>query len=195
LRTAVLLARSGSRRLPGKALLPWQGFTLFEWCIQQTLLTPDVDGLYVGSDSRVYLELALKYHLKYDKPVIPRLRDRVSDKQSSFDGLREVLCDSHGERLDQHANHALLVQCTSPFINPADLQKLCGVQATAPERGYALSATGQTPSGMGYLIHPAKSPTAWDYIQQAADPCDVDTLPDYCEALQKMPQQPVYGQK
>ena len=197
-RTAVLLVREGSKRLPSKALLPWQATTLLGWAVKQTLLCPSVGILVVGSDSdKLLLEARdAAAEIRRGLHLIMHKRAPVSDDQTSFDGLREVMFDGERRR-DGETDHVLLTQCTSPFINPADLQRLCEFNPDPDGRACLsaddMGADNKRPSGMGYLINPAMPHTRQWFVPQRADPCDVDTLDDYRTALLKAPLQPVYG--
>lgn len=200
-RVAVLLVRGGSKRLPGKALLPWQGTTLLGHAIKQTLCCPAVDCVVVGSDSPELLHYAERCTLDPDAialgardgRVIALRRPEVPDTQTSFQGLKELMRPDNlpGVGIE---NALLLVQCTSPFINPLDLLTLCKEPDPMPGELVALSADGVRPSGMGYLMHRVgPEPTKKRFVLQRASAIDVDTLADYKRALQAMPIQPVYG--
>lgn len=195
MRTALLLARKNTKRLPGKVLLPWQGTTLMGWAVRQTLMCPGVDTLWVGSDCAVQLRAAQE---EGGLRVVTVLRPEVTDEQPNWVGRAQVLYADDGTALfrrDGRSNHVLQVQVTSPFINPADLQKLASLPDPAADVGIALSVDMQNPSGLGYLVNPAFAPSRWEFIKQDGDPCDVNTIQDYAYALSKMPQQPVYGSK
>lgn len=55
---AAVVARGGSRRLPGKALLPFAGTTLIGWAVERLRATDHVDEVVVGSDSQEILDAA-----------------------------------------------------------------------------------------------------------------------------------------
>lgn len=168
------------------------GTTLLGWAIRQTLCCPSVAELWVGSDCEEYLGVASKAGVA-GKTIVCVRRKPVQDEQTNFDGVSEVLLDSSGRRRDASTARILQVQLTSPFINPSDLQKLAELDDADPAIGFALSADMQSPSGQGYLIHPGVLPNRWEFVQQTADPCDIDTLADYVYAVSRVPIQPTYG--
>lgn len=193
-RTAVLLARGGSVRLPRKALLPWAGTTLLGWAIQQTLYCPSVDLLIVGSDDQTYLKEASAVATKMGcaEKVWCVTRHPVPPDESSYTSLFKLMHLVASQRVDNKQNRVLLVQCTSPFINPGDLEMLCQQQDSWEHVGHALSADALKPSGMGYLVFPNQVPASWRYVRQAARGDDIDTLQQYRAALNAAPAQPMY---
>lgn len=183
---AVILVRGGSRRLPRKALLPWNGESLLSNAVIQTGLCRGVSRVIVATDDLEYAE-----HARACMPG-PRvvMRPPVDHTQSSYADLGWVM-----RQMDLSASYVLLIQCTSPFINPVDLSSLYMAWLNArPAEVVALGIEkegGQAqPSGMGYIVSPrahqaSAAPTDFIYVPQQAPADDVDTFEDYHAALEK----------
>lgn len=58
--TAVVVARGGSVRLPGKALLPFGDTTLIGWKIRQLVACAEIDRVVVNSDSPAIVKAAVR---------------------------------------------------------------------------------------------------------------------------------------
>lgn len=65
--TAIVVARGGSRRVPGKALRPFAGSTLIGHKIEQLKACRRVDEIVVGSDSQAILNEAYKHGVQVRK--------------------------------------------------------------------------------------------------------------------------------
>lgn len=59
--TAIVVARHGSRRVPGKALRPFGRSTLIGHAVDRLRAVPSIDEVIVGSDSREILEEAERH--------------------------------------------------------------------------------------------------------------------------------------
>ena len=59
--TAIIVARKGSTRLPGKALLPFAGTTIVGHKVQTLKKCPDITEVVIGSDGPAILEEGAKY--------------------------------------------------------------------------------------------------------------------------------------
>ena len=54
---AVILARGGSKGIPGKNLVPFCGKPLMAWTIEQLLETKGMDSIWVSSDDQEIIDL------------------------------------------------------------------------------------------------------------------------------------------
>lgn len=174
---AIILVRAGSKRLPDKWALPWRGTTLLGHAINQAWSCEYVSRVIVASDSYKALEHAKDVDLRTE--VI--LRDEVSDDQLSIEGLRQVQIKAKLE-----ASYVLLVQATSPFVNPADLERLILCSELPCQQVTFLGKKGK-PSGMAYVYPPFCGDNRGPYVEQDADALDIDTRDDYERALKCQP--------
>lgn len=197
---AVLLVRGGSKRLPGKWRLPWLGRPLLTHAVRQMLNCPGIGHVYVGTDSddvaRVLFEEFNKDGSLRERQCSLVMRAQVPDEQSSLQGLRDV-----AGQVGLWASHLMLCQCTSPYINSADLQLLAEQYWVCANtaQSYARLTTGDgVPSGMGYVFPPemddfARSITLPWNVAQSAPGFDIDTAEDYHAAVMALPQYQQYA--
>jgi N-acylneuraminate cytidylyltransferase/CMP-N,N'-diacetyllegionaminic acid synthase len=113
--TAIVIARSGSNRLPNKNMLDFYGQPLVARKVQQLSECRLVDRIVVGSDSQDILDAATKNH----PIVMKRLRkpEFCDEKSRSWN---EVIADMAamvpGEII-------LWAHCTNPLIRPQTYDK------------------------------------------------------------------------
>lgn len=174
---AIMLIREGSLRLPRKWALDWQGKTLARHAAEQTLACPVVDQLHFVTDSHDIAAEAPE-----DAACRVWMHPGMSGAHTSLEGLRWA-CTRSGLQ----ASYVLLVQCTAPFINPTDLERLILLGLESPGRevwGLCTDMRNPKPSGMAWLVPPFCSdlrPTRW--VLQDAPGYDVDVRADYDAAL------------
>lgn len=203
----IILVRAGSKRLPNKWALPWRGTTLLRWAIAQCVKCENVSQVIVGTDSQEIIDHVhgvckakvpedgrdyapldhLRLHDTFKDSVSDVLlygpvkcvrREPVADDQPSLAGVREVqaLCA-------MEASYVLLVQCTSPFVNPDDLSRLILCADLPSDHVACLSKKGR-PTGQGYIVPPwIVDATPRTTVEQDAPDVDVDTQADYERAL------------
>lgn len=92
--TAVVVARAGSRRLPGKALLPFAGFTLVGHKVQQLKRCELVSRVVIGSDSDEILDEGVHYGA-IPLRRLPELCDEVS--RTANDMIADVVSRIEGD--------------------------------------------------------------------------------------------------
>lgn len=113
---AIVTARSGSKRLPGKNVRDLCGKPLFVWSVLAGLQCPQVSRVIVSTDSEEYQRIAIAAGAN-----CPQLRDPAlaADETSSADVVKEVL-DQLGEELRQY-RALVLLQPTSPLRTADDV--------------------------------------------------------------------------
>ncbi|WP_051444910.1 cytidylyltransferase domain-containing protein [Desulfocurvus vexinensis] len=94
LRLALIPARAGSRRLPGKNMLPLGGKPLTAWTIEAVLASGAFDTVVVSSDDPAVLELARGYA---GVRAMERPAELASDQATTSQVLTQVL-DALGAR-------------------------------------------------------------------------------------------------
>ena len=158
---AIVTARAGSKRLPGKNLRELCGKPLFVWSLRAGLECADVGETVVTTDSVQYQALA-----RTAGAECPRLRpaELATDTASSFDVVKDVL-DHFGDRLDQYKSFVLL-QPTSPLRTASDV-----AAAISLHRSSGASAV--------VSVCEAECPPAW--IGQIGDDLKMDDFirPEY----------------
>lgn len=113
---AVILARSGSKGLPDKNILPLCGKPLLAYSIEAARASGKFDLIHVSTDSERYADIARQYGAD-----VPFLRSAAasSDTASSWDAIREVL--TQYAALGQHFDRVMLLQPTSPLRTGEDI--------------------------------------------------------------------------
>ena len=112
---AIIPARGGSKGIPDKNLQHVGGIPLLVRTIHALQRSSSVSAVYVSTDSESIARLASAYGAK----VIMRPNDLSSDSASSESALLHAIevIESRG----QHPTSIVFAQCTSPFIEPADV--------------------------------------------------------------------------
>ncbi|MTD94671.1 acylneuraminate cytidylyltransferase family protein [Hyphomicrobium sp. xq] len=113
---AIVTARAGSKRLPGKNVRDLCGKPLFVWSVASALDCPEIARVIVTTDSREYQSIAREAGAD-----CPWLRDAAlaADSSTSADVVRDVL-DRLGAESATYKGLVLL-QPTSPLRTAADI--------------------------------------------------------------------------
>jgi len=132
---ALIPARGGSRRLPGKNLRPLAGLPLIGWSIRSARELAEVDEVLVSTDDGAIADAARSLGAE-----VPWLRppELASDTASSNDVVLHAL-DACRDAGRDHG-YVLLLQPTSPFRDAALLREalaLCAQHGGAPVVGVA----------------------------------------------------------
>lgn len=113
---AIIPARSGSKGLPDKNILPLQGKPLLAYSIEAAQASGMFDVVHVSTDSSRYADIARDFGA--DEPFL-RSAEASSDTASSEDAIREVLLRyrQRGQMFDTF----MLLQPTSPLRTAEDI--------------------------------------------------------------------------
>ena len=115
--TAVILARAGSKRLPGKNKKELGGRPLVAWAIIEALRSAYIDEVIVSSDDEDILAIANDYSVRHlQRPPI-----LCTDEASPYDGIRHAVAHVPPDII---VSHVVLLQPTSPLRNVDDID-LC----------------------------------------------------------------------
>jgi CMP-N,N'-diacetyllegionaminic acid synthase len=134
---AVVPARAGSKRLPGKNVRVFGGRPLIEWSVRAAMASPVVDRIVVSTDDpRV---TAAVTGLPVD--VMPRPARLATDTASTDDVLRQVDAELGGSTAGPEL--MVLLQPTSPLREKGQIE--AGVQAmrAAPRADRLVEVTSQ----------------------------------------------------
>ena len=116
-RIAIIPARSGSKGLLNKNVLPLLGKPLMAYTIEAALQSNCFDVVFVSTDSQVYADVAIQYGANAS---FLRSRDNASDIASTWDVVREVIARFRECR--ETFDVITLLQPTSPLRNIIDIQ-------------------------------------------------------------------------
>ena len=111
---AIILARGGSKGIPRKNVLDFCGKPLVAWTIIQALNTPEIDSVYVSSDSKEILGIAKEYGAK----GIVRPDDISGDKAKSESAILHAF-----QLIGSSHEIAMMLEPTAPLRKPDDLSK------------------------------------------------------------------------
>lgn len=113
---AVVTARMGSKRLPGKNIRNFCGKPLFVWSVMAGLECPKISRVIVSTDSKKYQEIAIEAGAECSWLRHPSM---AADETSSADVVREVL-DKLGDQASEYCG-VVLLQPTSPLRTVEDI--------------------------------------------------------------------------
>lgn len=144
---AIVTARAGSKRLPGKNVRDLCGKPLFVWSILAGLACEQVSRTIVSTDSAEYQRIAVENGA--DCPWL-RSQDLGTDNTSSADVVSEVLARL-GDEVQRYRGLVLL-QPTSPLRTAADISAAITLreQKGAPAT-VSISEAECPPAWMGQL--------------------------------------------
>ncbi len=114
---AIILARGGSKGIPGKNIIDFCGKPLIVWTIEQFQRAKGVDSIWVSSDSEEILAIGRSCNVE----TIHRPDDISSDVATSESGWLHALeiIKNKVRRVDI----AIAPQVTSPLREPADIER------------------------------------------------------------------------
>lgn len=144
---AIVTARSGSKRLPGKNVRDLSGKPLFVWSVLAGLQCPQVARTIVSTDSPEYQRIAIDAGAD-----CPWLRDPAlaADATTSADVVQDVL-DKLGDEVCRY-RALVLLQPTSPLRTAADISgALALYEARNAPAVVSVSETECPPAWMGQL--------------------------------------------
>lgn len=160
---AVIPARGGSKRLPGKNIRPLCGKPLIAWTIEAARQCALISDIVVSTDSPQIAEVSQKYGVP-----VPWLRPEAlaTDTASSVDVLLHAIDEQAKKGLSYH--YVALLEPTSPLRDQNDLREIIETAIKQPE------IDGVITLGKVHMEHPAITKTVTTdgfiapYIQQAA---------------------------
>lgn len=114
---AIIPARSGSKSLPDKNILPLCGKPLLAWSIDAALQSGMFDTVHVSTDSEKYAEIAREHGA--DVPFL-RSAEAASDTASSWLAVTEAI-ENYGH-MGKNFDTVTLLQPTSPLRISEDIR-------------------------------------------------------------------------
>ncbi|MBE7940346.1 MULTISPECIES: acylneuraminate cytidylyltransferase family protein [Ramlibacter] len=114
---ATILARGGSKGLPGKNVRPFAGKPLIAHSIAQALACPGIDGVYVSTDDEEIARIAREHGatVPYRRPA-----ELATDQAPKIPAIEHLVAhlEGQGEAID----FVVDLQPTSPLRTPADIE-------------------------------------------------------------------------
>ena len=136
---AIIPARGGSKRIPGKNIKPFAGKPLIGYSIEAALKSGLFDHVFVSTDSPEIANVATEFGAE-----VPFLRS--ADLADDFTGTDAVVLDTL-QRIQEDgilAEYVCCIYATAPFVSPKDLNK-----------GYELLRTSKACSAFTVTTFPA----------------------------------------
>jgi len=115
---AIITARGGSKRIPGKNIKPFHGKPIISYSIEAALSSDVFDEVMVSTDNDKISEVAKKYGA-----VVPFIRSKENsdDHSTTADVLKEVI--KNYSIAGKKFNYACCIYPTAPFITKEKLLK------------------------------------------------------------------------
>lgn len=114
----VIPARGGSKGVPRKNVRRVGGLSLVARAVRSALASSLVDAVLVSTDDDEIEQQALLW----GADVVHRPAELAADESSSESALLHAL-EAFAERTGSPADVMVFLQCTSPFIDPADIDR------------------------------------------------------------------------
>ena len=114
----VIPARSGSRRVRDKNIRQLLGSPLLSYAIKSSRTAKTIDKVIVSTDSEVYAEIARRYGAEVPFLRPRELADDVPTEHVIKHAVRWV-----EENWGVKVSIVATVQCTSPFVEPSDIDR------------------------------------------------------------------------
>lgn len=184
---AVVLARKGSRRLPGKNKKILGGRSLVGWAISEAQKSKYIDEVVVSSDDYDVIDIAIDRGAN----IILRPPHLATDLASSYDALK------HATKHTTYGDIIVLLQPTSPLRRAEDIDLCIQTLLTMNLDSAATSSDGQVPNGAVYCAERdwLFNGGNWDGEGVKLVPMpiersiDIDTMDDFIEAEALLAQQ------
>lgn len=117
-RLAIIPARGGSKRIPGKNIKPFLGKPIIAYSIQAAIESEMFDTVMVSTDSEKIKEVALEYNAQV--PFI-RSEENANDFATTYDVIAEVV--DQFEKEGQFFDEVVCLYPTAPFVTADVLKK------------------------------------------------------------------------
>lgn len=125
----VILARSGSKRLPNKNILPFAGKPLIAWSIQAALSSKTIDKIIVSSENLKIIKIAQEYGAE---TPFTRPSSLALDKTSSEDSLKHAVDWINQNSLEKY-DFLVYLQPTSPLVESKDIDQAISLLVSHPD--------------------------------------------------------------
>lgn len=114
---AIILARGGSKGIPGKNIIDFCGKPLLSWSIEQAKQVKEISSVWVSSDSEIILNTAKSYGAR----TINRPTELSGDTATSEAGWLHAVNEI--EKMGQKIDLIVALQATSPLREESDIEK------------------------------------------------------------------------
>jgi pseudaminic acid cytidylyltransferase len=135
-RLAIIPARGGSKRIPGKNIKPFHGKPMLAYSIEAAQASGLFTRIVVSTDDLAIAQLALQLgaEVPFSRPA--HLAD---DHATTLAVMQHAVATLAGPGTG--VEYVCCVYATAPFIQAADLQRGFALLAAQPSKSYAFSVT------------------------------------------------------
>ena len=178
----IILARKGSKRLPGKNTKIFAGVPLVEWTIMEAMLAESLDRVIVSTDDMDVAKIAFACGTM----VHPRPQELCGDDVTSYEVLNFLI-----RELGLFQDVIVLLQPTSPLRIALDIDRCVKLAHTMADRICISVEEGKTEgNGAIYVAHASwimvggnwDLPGPYKYEMPPARSHDIDTIEDFQRA-------------
>lgn len=115
---AIIIARGGSKRIPGKNIKPFLGKPIISYSIEAAIKTKCFDAVMVSTEDKKIADIARRYGA-----TVPFMRSAGTsgDYSTTFDVIEEVL--SEYNRRGTEFNYGCCIYPAAPFVTAEKLTK------------------------------------------------------------------------
>lgn len=135
-RLAIIPARGGSKRIPGKNVRPFHGKPMLAYSITAAHASGLFDRVVVSTDDPVIAALALELGAEVPFMRPAALADDHTGTFAVIQHAVEVLCGA-----DSAVDYVCCLYATAPFVQPVYLQQGLAALAAQPAKSYAFSVS------------------------------------------------------
>lgn len=180
--TAIITARGGSKRLPGKNIMLFNGKPLIAWTIEAALKSKSISHCWVTTDSSMILTVSGDYGAS----VIQRPAELARDNTKSEPVIIHAL--EYLKHADKLTDWCMLLQPTSPLRNSQHIDSFThDFSDIIYNSAISYNTITDKPNGAMYLF---KSELFLKYKKFDIEPCekwwmfeddsiDINTLEDF----------------
>ena len=186
---ALIPARSGSKRLPGKNLRLLHGRPLIAWTILEALKTTNLERVHVTSEDDEILDVARSYGAR----PIKRPRALAHDKSLVYGCITHAVEWVENET-KKPVPAVCLIQATSPLTRASDIDRTIDAYLMDGKPRMTVTRGESQANGSVYCgsVEWLRGGGNWDdgspkWVQmEPGDSCDINTLEDFRIAEQLM---------
>jgi N-acylneuraminate cytidylyltransferase len=109
---SIILARGGSKGLPGKNVMNFCGLPLVAWSVLQSKLSNKIDDIFISSDDDKILEICNEYGAQ----KIKRPKELAQDDSRSEDAIIHAL-----KSINNNYDYVVMLEPTAPLRKKNDL--------------------------------------------------------------------------
>ena len=175
---AIIPARGGSKRLPGKNIKALNGKPLIQWTIESALHIDDISRVMVSTDCKKTAKLALSVgaEVPYIRPA-----ELATDTSTSSDVIKHAL-DYYAEQ-NEYFDFILFLQPTSPIRSAKhNLEVIKLLQAKNADAIVSVCECEHSPLWTNTLPSDFLSSNIYAYVMDNQSSVDIDTKLDFIVA-------------